>query len=272
MGFVRANILPILKEHKVKPFHGHVLCLGVPDTYFTYDHLLRMALIAKVDLLSFPITYSYNSELAKKNYISGELLFKSIGFSQFSSLDNSKFEGAEYIFDLNNNILPENLKEKFDVIIDHGTLEHVFHFPNALNNIFQMLKIGGRVIHSSPGENYFDHGFYMFSPTIFYDFYSQNKWIINTIQVFQMTPNQETEPPFFADYEPNLFSNLSYGGLDNKMYGTICIAEKQQESSGNIIPQQGLYARMSNWQIEPNKNIINRILSGYVFSHFNNKD
>jgi len=270
MGFIRANVLPILKEHKVKPFYGHVLCLGVPDIYFTYDHFLRMSLITNVDLLSFPITYSYNSVLAKMNYISGDLLFKSIGFSQFSSLDTNDFEGAEYLFDLNNNILPENLKEKFDVIIDHGTLEHVFHFPNALNNIFQMLKVGGRVIHSSPGENYFDHGFYMFSPTIFYDFYSQNKWKINTIQIFQMTPNQETEPPFFTDYEPDLFSNLSYGGLDNKMYGTICIAEKRQESLGNIIPQQGLYTRMSNWKYNSNKNIIDRIILSRLYHRIKN--
>ena len=129
-----------------------------------------------------------------------------------------------------------------------------------------MLKTGGRVIHSSPGTNYFDHGFYMFSPTLFYDFYVQNKWNLNSIQVFQITPNQETEPPFFTDYEPDLFKTLSYGKLDNKMYGTICIAEKQPESSGNIFPQQGLYTRISNWQnpIQENMYNIKSIIKKYI--------
>lgn len=249
MGFIRANVLPILKEHKLRPFSGHVLCLGKPDVYFTYEHLSRMARIADVDLsTSVPVTPSYIPEFAKKKYMSGETLFKSIGFGQVSSLDNSAFEGAEYVFDLNGAILPDDLKEQFDVIIDHGTMEHVFHIPNALNNIYQMLKVGGRVIHSAPGSNFFDHGFYMFSPTIFYDFYSSNKWRLNTIQVFQMTPNQETEPPFFTDYEPDLFAYLSYGKLGDRMYGTICIAEKRIESTGNVIPQQGLYSRMAGWQ------------------------
>ena len=249
MGFVRANVLPILKEHKLRPFSGHLLCLGQPDVYFTYEHLLRMSRIADVLLeTSVPITLSYKPSFAAKGYISGETLFKSIGFSQVSVLDYSSFEGAEFEFDLNDAALPTHLENRFDAIIDHGTMEHVFHIPNALNNIFRMLRVGGRVIHSAPGENFFDHGFYQFSPTLFYDFYTDNKWELNSIQVFQMTPQQETEPPFFADYEPGLLSSLSYGKMGDRMYGTICIATKTSESTGSLIPQQYIYKQTPGWE------------------------
>ncbi len=191
MGFIRANIIPILKEHGRCPFFGSLLTLGMPDVYFTFEHLKKMAQTVKTQIdLSVPIIPSYNSTFASKGYISGETLFKSLGFERLCVLDDSAFEGAEVLFDLNSEILPKHLQEKFDVIIDHGTLEHIFHLPNALNNVFNMLKVGGRVIHSSPTSNFVDHGFYMFSPTFFYDFYSENKWQINNIYVVSMTPAQ----------------------------------------------------------------------------------
>ena len=166
---------------------------------------------------------------------------------QVTDLDYSGFEGADIIFDLNAPAVPAELAGRFDAVIDHGTLEHVFHFPNAMNNIFRLLKVGGRAVISAPSGNYFDHGFYMLQPTLFLDYFTANKWTIHSIQVAQHTPKQETEPAFFTDYVPGLFAAVSYGGLDNKLYATICIASKTDQSTGDRIPQQGLYARMAGW-------------------------
>ncbi len=59
--------------------------------------------------------------------------------------------------------------------------------------------------------------------------------------VTQSSPEQQTTPCFYTDYEPGSFSNVSYGGLNNSIYGVICIATKTKESTGDVIPQQGLY-------------------------------
>lgn len=248
MGFVRANIVPILQEHAVRPFTGNLLLLGQADVYFTQERFQQMARTARASLVpNVPLRPSHLSVFADKGYISGETLFEQLGFNAISVLDVSTFEGASIQFDLNSPDIPDDLRSRFDTIIDHGTLEHVFHFPNALRNLFQMLKIGGRVIHSSPSGNFFDHGFYMFQPTLFMDFYAANGWEINSIKVAQFTPAQETEPAFFADYEPGLFDAVSYGKMDNKLYATICVARKSENSSGDVIPTQGAYARMSGW-------------------------
>lgn len=37
MGFIRANTIPILKEHNRRPFSGSQLSLGQPDVYFNYE-------------------------------------------------------------------------------------------------------------------------------------------------------------------------------------------------------------------------------------------
>lgn len=248
MGFIRANTIPILKEHGRFPFSGALLTLGMPDVYFTFEHLYRMAQTVNIPIdVSVPVTLSHHSAFASKGYISGETLFKCMGFERLSVLDFSDFEGADILFDLNSETTSEHLQEKFDVIIDHGTLEHVFHLPNALKNLFNMLKIGGRVIHSLPTSNLVDHGFYMFSPTLFYDFYSENNWQINNIYVVSMTPRQETEPFFYTEYEPGSFDSVSYGGLGEGMYFTLCFVTKTNESTACKIPQQGVYKKQAKW-------------------------
>jgi len=255
MGFIRANMLPILKESKRLPFSGHLLLLGQADIYFDHSHLLRMANISHVTLdMSVQAVLSPKPEFAAKRYLSGEVVFKMLGFDQISVLDYSDFEGANIIFDMNSENPPDGCVGQFDVLIDHGTLEHVFHLPNALNNIHRLLKVGGRVITSSPSTNFFDHGFYMLQPTLFVDFYTANDWKIESIQVVQFTANQETDPCFFTDYEPGLFDSVGYGRMDGKLYATICVATKTPNSSGAKIPQQGYYRRLENWSTSGGEN------------------
>jgi SAM-dependent methyltransferase len=96
-----------------------------------------------------------------------------LGADSVSVADISPYENPDYLIDLNNRGGPE-YNDKFDIIFDIGTLEHIFDVPTALENITRMLKPGGRVILVVPSSNYIDHGFYQFSPTLFYDFFSCN--------------------------------------------------------------------------------------------------
>src|SRR4051812_14839490 len=62
-----------------------------------------------------------------------EPVFKSLGARNVYALDASNFEGAEFVHDLNEPLSAE-LNERFDLVYDGGTLEHVFNFPVALKN------------------------------------------------------------------------------------------------------------------------------------------
>src|SRR5438128_12686818 len=57
----------------------------------------------------------------------GEPVFKALGARSVVSLDASDFEGANIVHDLNKP-LPAELPERFDLVYDGGTLEHVFNF------------------------------------------------------------------------------------------------------------------------------------------------
>jgi hypothetical protein len=100
-----------------------------------------------------------------------EPVFKSLGAGNICSLDASAFEGAELIHDLNQPV-GADLKARFDVVYDGGTLEHIFNFPMALQNCMEMVREGGRFFLHTPANNWCGHGFYQFSPELFYTMFS----------------------------------------------------------------------------------------------------
>lgn len=100
--------------------------------------------------------------------------FRLLGFKAAYSLDVSDYEGADYILNLGEDHCPKELKNRFDYIVDGGTLEHVYNVPHALENILIMLKVGGKVFHYVPANNNINHGFYQFSPELFDSFYTAN--------------------------------------------------------------------------------------------------
>ena len=96
-----------------------------------------------------------------------EPVFKALGAKNVFSLDASNFEGAEFVHDLNQPLPPE-LRQRFDLVYDGGTLEHVFNFPVALKSCMEMLRPGGQLFIHTITNNYCGHGFYQFSPELFF--------------------------------------------------------------------------------------------------------
>ncbi len=94
-------------------------------------------------------------------------LLRVLGAARVSSLDASSYEGADIVHDLNRP-LPQSLHGSFDVVLDGGLLEHVFNFPTALKNAMEMVKVGGHLLLITPANNNFGHGFYQFSPELFF--------------------------------------------------------------------------------------------------------
>lgn len=93
-------------------------------------------------------------------------LLRLLGARVTDSIDNSNFEGATIIHDLNKP-LPQHLVNQYDCVIDGGTIEHVFNFPVALHNAMQAVKVGGRLFIFQMANNCVGHGFYTLSPELF---------------------------------------------------------------------------------------------------------
>jgi SAM-dependent methyltransferase len=247
MGLARGSVKFLLEESRRRSLSGSVLTLGRQDVWLTWEELLQAARDLGVRLQPpGEIALNSKAEFKRRRQISDRTLLRALGFARAEALDVSDFESADHIFDLNSAALPDALGEAFDVIVDPGTLEHLFHVPNALVNLHSMLKPGGRIIHISPSSNWIDHGFWMFSPTFFRDYYVENGYEIDALRVFRHRPRPDHRQPWFVyDYQiaDHPLARYSYGGLDDSAYGIGCIATKVPGATADRVPQQSRYVR-----------------------------
>jgi hypothetical protein len=95
-----------------------------------------------------------------------DFIFKHFGAETVDSIEYSDHEGSNIIYDINTPV-PEELKNKYDCVWG-GTLHTVFNFSAAIKNCMDMVKPGGHLILEAPCNNYFGHGFYQFSPELFF--------------------------------------------------------------------------------------------------------
>ena len=100
-----------------------------------------------------------------------EHLLEYLGAYKVDSFDYSDYENATYIVDMNK-ILSKEHKDKYTLLIDSGTSEHVFNIPVIYKNMMDMVKIGGHIMILVPATNWCGHGFYQFSPELFYSLLS----------------------------------------------------------------------------------------------------
>lgn len=160
MGIIKSNVEVLLDAKSRGVNFGSTLTLGRLKWYVTGRELVNAANRYNVD------ASNAQKELESAEYSDG-FFTKVLGANELTALDNSEYEGASFSHDLNITI-PQRFEQKFDVVIDSGTLEHVFNFPTALANCMKMLKVGGTLFICTPANNHMGHGFYQFSPELFY--------------------------------------------------------------------------------------------------------
>lgn len=96
-----------------------------------------------------------------------EPVLQRLGARRVDSLDASDYEGATHVHDLNRP-LPTELRAKYSAVVDGGSLEHVFNFPLALTGCLEAVALGGHYLAMTPVNNWPGHGFYQFSPELYF--------------------------------------------------------------------------------------------------------
>lgn len=120
-------------------------------------------------------------ELKQRNNGYCEPFLQLLGAGEVHSIDASDYEKATLIHDLNTP-LPEVHKGTYDTVIDSGTLEHIFNFPVAIKSCMELVRTGGHYLGITPCNNFFGHGFYQFSPELYYRVFSSD----NGFEVLKM--------------------------------------------------------------------------------------
>jgi SAM-dependent methyltransferase len=130
------------------------------------------------------------------------------GATQVSSIDMSDYQGSSIVHDMN---LPlwnsrPDLAGKFDLVIDGGTLEHVFNFPVAVQNLMFLVRQGGHILAANPANNLCGHGFYQFTPELMHRIYAPaNGFRVHHVILTQsrhMSVEMDTRPRSFRVVDP----------------------------------------------------------------------
>lgn len=234
MGLAKAAISYLMEEGKRRPFSGRVLTLGVQIVFVNEAELEALADRHGFALAASPAT---SREPLKGGGVSCDYLFRRLGFTSVVSTDVSDYEGADLVFDLDAAETPSKHIGLYDLVLDGGTLEHVFHAPNALKNILGFTALNGRIVHMSPSSNHIDHGFYMFSPRFFWDFYSANRLNIVACDLFRYSrAGHNVNQWVFGRYTPGSLYRASFGRLGGGLFGVAVIIEKSRDVVEIAIP------------------------------------
>jgi SAM-dependent methyltransferase len=137
-----------------KPF-GRVATIGRQALHVPPEKLRR--LLGLTDEVDFG---AYCEELLKTHF----------GAASIESFDNSAYEHATHLVDLNK---PLVAGQTYDTVIDLGCLEHIYNAPQALRNLSEICAEGGQILHLLPANNFCGHGFWQFSPELFFSLYSE---------------------------------------------------------------------------------------------------
>lgn len=218
-------------------FNRSMLTLGRQQFYMNPQHVTDI--LRKRGAPNYTKTYNYNDYC--------ETFFKDIGFSCVDTMDNSAYEGASILHNLNLPIPPES--KKYDYIFDGGTTEHVFNMPQTFENIINLLAIGGIFASAVPNNNFSGHGMYQFSPEFFLSIF-QPKYGMKILELY--IGENDTDKSSWINVNDlkrgNLGRNVSKFSGNNEVY-IICIAQKISDERVSLIvdpPNQYSY-EMIDW-------------------------
>jgi hypothetical protein len=177
-----------------------------------------------------------------------EPLYALLGAKRVSSLDASDYESATHVHDLNLP-LPSDLVNRFSVVHDGGTIEHVFNIPQAFKNCMEMVRVGGHFVQINVANNFMGHGFWQISPELIYRAFSrENGFEIRAVLLHEQKfgVNGAAKGGWYkvvdpADYRRNI-------ALINGRPVYICTIAQRVEGREVFahFPKQSLYAEVWN--------------------------
>lgn len=212
-----------------------------------------------------PVDAKYKQEVyvdqLLKNYFKSTIV---------DSIDKSSYEDATIIHDMNLPI-PDNLKNKYDTVIDSGTLEHVYDIPQALENVSFLCRTGGQIIHILPANNFCGHGFWQISPELFFSLYSDENGYEDT-EVF-LAKVHDSGHNFYKVIKPKNGNRVNIYSKDELFVCVRTIKRRTKFIHSNIQQSDYVYLWNSkvNSEYESNSWLINFIHNHYLILNLSRK-
>lgn len=231
MGINYSEAQAILSLKRSKAVGDEILCLGRPESFLTWRDLRNLGRDFGLDF-----TPTELSALAGERF--AESFLVRCGFTSIRSLDASAYENADIVHDLNCP-LPEHLYETTNFLYDAGTSEHVFDVAQTLRNVTLLLQIGGVALISTPANGQCGHGFYQFSPELYYRYFAANGFAdTKVVLVTLLAPTR-----WFHAIDPNALRRRVQFCTSEPVQSLVA-ARKSARRDQAAIPQQSDYSQL----------------------------
>jgi hypothetical protein len=233
-------VLSSFREHRILPLRPRTLELGESNWYgdVSVEQLedeIRRLVTDPVELERH-LAVLAEAAIAQRPemlYELARIFFAAIvQVGSYSAVDPGT-PGSRYRFDLNR---PVPINERFDLVLNIGTAEHIFNVFQFFKTAHDLTKPGGWMMHSSPFTGWPDHGFFNFQPTFFFDLARANGYEILSFICARIDPFEYVQ---VRDHDeiPHLIraGKIAPGSHINVLFRKTAAAEF-------VVPTQGYYA------------------------------
>ena len=245
MGLLPTHIRLLLVLHRrFGGFEGPVMTLGNQDLFASEADLRTMfaeagltprepAEVAPHTSAVLGVMFAEKS----RDYVHARVFFDMLGLDGYADVDKFPDDHPVVRHDLNDPV-PDELRGRFGLVLDGGTIEHVFDIAQALRNVVSMVRVGGCVVHFNPLWHA-DHGFYSLNPCLFYDFFGACGFEELTCYILQADLRDVLAPQPCFEYTPGMeYQHL----LDPARTPVLCFAARKAADVPAVNPTQGFYA------------------------------
>jgi hypothetical protein len=257
MGLTTPALKFILSLSQKYHFKGPILTFGNQDIYTDAATLKRWQQdFGLKPLKSSDIKPSTSLGLNEINnqsstFVHAETFFKLIGIKSkdYYDVDKFSFDKPRILHDLEKP-LPVKYHNFFNLIIDSGTLEHIFDIKSVMQNTVEACKVGGYVLQLIPTNNFINHGFYQISPTLFYDFYTANGFKVEESFLVEFRPSGYR----FHYYDQKNFSTFFVNPYSRIV--SLFLVKKVKSIKVTTTPTQYAYQQVINRQKSHKKSVL----------------
>jgi hypothetical protein len=237
---VEYHLFRTLRATGALPPRPHVLELGESEWYGDVpETVLQDAIDAESDPARRAALHASVREAlasgAPRQAFSLAKCFYAI-FLDYGAISAIDFHGtpAARKIDLN---YPVELAERFHIVIDIGTAEHVFNVFQFFKTCHELTRPGGLMIHANPFRGWLEHGFYNFNPTFYWDLAAANGYDMVMLLYSEIDPLKVIQ----LDARESAVALARDGALGaNAMLH--CVLQKPDRDRPFAVPLQGFYA------------------------------
>jgi len=207
-----------------------VIELGSQDFWCPQQNLIKALFAAFRRPAPGPELLATNNTSQKP----ARLLYEALGM-KYQCVDVDGRVGT-LVLDMNFDGAPEEHKNRYGLVTNHGTSEHLLNQYNVFKMMHDFAKPGGIMIHAVPFTVHLEHGFFNYQPNFFEALARANSY-----ETLGLWVGPDWQLASFIPWDPMLLDFLT---LSSKTTHLLVVAQRKMYDRAFCVPFQEVYENM----------------------------